>query len=107
MKSFTFIEINFTNWEKHLKEGLILVEFWAEWCSACITQDKIFEEITEELGGNLRIGKVNVSDNRLLAEQFGVRNIPHLVLLKNGETVMQIPGIQNKTHLINQIKKHL
>ncbi|RLD40422.1 MAG: thioredoxin [Bacteroidetes bacterium] len=107
MKNQAFIDINFVNWEKHLKEGVILVDFWAEWCTACIAQDKIYEAIAEEFKGNLRIGKINVSDNRILANKFGVRNIPFLILLKDGKPVMKMPGIQSKAHLINQIKNHI
>ena len=107
MNDPAFIDINFVNWEKHLKEGLILVDFWAEWCTACIAQDTIYKAIAEEFKGQLRIGKINVNDNRMLAEQFGVRNIPYLMLLKDGKPVVQMPGIQSKTYLISQIKKHL
>ena len=107
MKNPAFIDINFMNWEKHLKEGVILVDFWADWCTACIAQDKIYEAVADEFNGNLCIGKINVSDNRILAKQFGVRNIPFLILLKDGKPVMQMPGIQSKTHLISQIKNHI
>ena len=107
MNNPDFIDINFVNWEKHLGEGIILVDFWAEWCTACKAQDKIYTDIFEEFGGELRIGKINVNDNRILAEQFGVRNIPYLLLLKDGKPLMQMPGIQSKPYLISQIKKHL
>ena len=107
MKNPAFIDINFMNWEKHLKEGLILVDFWAEWCTACLAQDKIYEAIADEFKGSLRIGKVNVSDNRIFADKFGVQNIPFLILLKDGKPMIEMPGIQSKIHLIYQIKKHL
>ena len=102
-----FVNINFVNWEKHLNRGLWLVDFWAEWCTACIAQDKVYEELAGMFGDNLHIGKVNVSDNRLLADRFGVRNIPFLMLMSEGNVVMQMPGIQSKDYLINQIKKQL
>ena len=107
MKNPAFIEINFMNWEKHLKTGVILVDFWADWCTACVAQDKIYEAIADEFDGNLRIGKVDVSDNRILADKFGVRNIPFLILLKEGKPMMKMLGIQSKTYLINQIKNHI
>ena len=107
MKNPAFIDINFMNWEKHLTNGVILVDFWAEWCTACIAQDKIYEAIAEEFKETLRIGKINVSDNRILADKFGVQNIPFLILLKDGKPVMKMAGIQSKTYLINQIKNHI
>ncbi len=102
-----FIDINFLNKDEYLQKGLILLDFWAEWCTACIAQDKVYEEIARMFGDKLKIGKINVSDNRMLSDGFGVRNIPYLILLKDGKPVMQMPGIQSKDYLISQIKKHL
>ncbi len=107
MKESTFININFTNWEQHVNQGLILLDFWAPWCSACIAQDKIYNEIAKMFPGKLRIGKIDVSDNRVLANKFGVRNIPFLILFKDGKQVTQMPGIESKEYLISQIKKHI
>jgi thioredoxin 1 len=103
----TFVDINFVNWEKHLNHGLWLVDFWAEWCTACVAQDKVYAVLAEMFGDQLHIGKINVSDNRLLADRFGVRNIPFLLLMKEGKVVLQMPGIQSKEYLINQIKKQI
>ena len=102
-----FVNINFVNWEKELNSGLWLVDFWAEWCTACQVQDKVYEELAGLFGEKLNIGKINVSDNRLLADHFGVRNIPFLILMKGGEIITQMPGIQSKEYLINQIKQQI
>ncbi len=102
-----FVNINFVNWEKKINTGLWLLDFWAEWCTACQAQDKIYAELASLFGDNLSIGKINVSDNRLLADRFGVRNIPFLLLMKEGKIVLQMPGIQSKDYLINQIKQQL
>lgn len=107
MNNPEIININFMNWEKHLKEGVILLDFWADWCTACLAQDEIYTAITKELKGSLRIAKINVSDNRLLAEKFGVQNIPQLILLKNGEELIRIQGVQSKSQLMDQIKNYL
>lgn len=107
MKKDTFININFINWEQHVNHGLILLDFWAPWCSACIAQDKIYDEIALMFPNELHIGKIDVSENRVLADKFGVRNIPFLILLKNGKQILQMPGIENKEYLISQIKKYI
>ena len=107
MEKGKFIEINYVNKDRYLNNGLILLDFWAEWCTACIAQDRVYEEIAGMFGDRLKIGKINVNDNRLLADEYGVRNIPYLMLLKDGKPVMQMPGIQSKEYLISQIKKHI
>jgi len=102
-----FVQINFMNWEQHLQKGLWLVDFWAEWCSACVAHDRVYEEIAGEFGDELYIAKINVNDNRLLADHFGVRNIPFLILMNDGEIILQMPGIQSKAYLVNQIKSQI
>jgi len=103
----SFVQINFMNWQDHLLRGLWLVDFWAEWCTACLAQDKVYEELALLFQDDVKIAKINVSDNRLLADHFGVRNIPFLLLMNDGEIVTQMPGIQSKTYLINQIKNQI
>jgi thioredoxin 1 len=103
----SFVTVNFVNWEQHLNEGLWLVDFWAEWCTACNAQDKIYEEIADQFGGKIKVAKINVSDNRLLADRFGVRNIPYLLLMKEGKIITQMPGIQSKAYLVNQINNQI
>ena len=107
MEKSTFININFINWEQHVNQGLILLDFWAPWCNACVAQDEIYSEIARIFTDELRIGKIDVSDNRVLADKFGVRNIPFLLLFKDGKQVLKMPGIESKEYLISQIKKHI
>lgn len=107
MEKSTFININFVNWEQHVNNGLILLDFWAPWCSACTAQNKIYDEIALLFPEKLKIGKIDVSDNRVLSEKFGVRNIPFLILIKDGKQVMQMSGIESKEYLISQIKKNI
>lgn len=107
MNNPAIIEINFINWEKHLNEGVILLDFWADWCNACVAQDEIFNTIADELKGKLKIGKVNVSENRILAEKFGVQNIPQVILFKSGKEMLRMQGFQDQAQLMNRIKKHI
>lgn len=107
MKNSKFITINFVNWESHINEGLILLDFWAEWCSSCMAQDKIYEELADKYSGKLKIGKIHVGDNRVLSDKFGVRNVPYLILLKNGREIARMPGIESKQYLFGIIDKEI
>ena len=107
MNNDVFVNINYLNWEKETSNGLVLLDFWAEWCSACVAQDKIYKEIKQKFGDKIKIGKIHVGDNRVLSDKFGVRNIPYLILMKNGKRAMQMPGIMSKEYLIGQIEKHI
>lgn len=107
MKEVNFININFVNWEDHINDGLILLDFWAEWCSACVAQDKIYEELAEKYDGKLRVGKIHVGDNRVLSDKFGVRNVPFLILMKNGKEIVRMPGIESKDYLEGLIEKEV
>ena len=106
MKTGSFININFVNWEEHVNDGLILLDFWAEWCSACMAQDKIYEELAEKYE-KLRVGKIHVGDNRVLSDKFGVRNVPFLILMNYREEIARMPGIESKEYLEGLIEKEL
>lgn len=102
-----FVNINYVNFEEHINNGLVLIDFWAEWCTACVAQDKYFDKLKSKFENKISICKLNVSDNRLLSDKFGVRNIPYIILLKNGEEIMRMPGIQDEKYLIGIIEDNL
>lgn len=101
------IEINFTNFDSILANDVVLVDFWAEWCHPCKMQHKILEELTEENQGLFKIASLNVDDNKVISSKLGVRNIPTLILFKNGEEIRRIIGLQSKEMILNQIQHTL
>lgn len=70
----------------------VLVDFWAEWCGPCKMIGPIIDEISSEVEGTAKVGKVNVDNARDLAVKFGVKSIPLLLFFKNGEVKDQIVG---------------
>lgn len=65
----------------------VLVDFWAEWCGPCRMLSPILDDISNEYSGKVKIVKVNVDECNVTASQYGVRGIPTLLLIKNGEVV--------------------
>ncbi|MBC8952122.1 thioredoxin TrxA [Xenorhabdus sp. PB62.4] len=88
-------------------EGLILVDFWAEWCGPCKMIAPILDEISEEYAGKLTIAKLNVDDNPNTAPKYGIRGIPTLILFKNGEVVATKVGALSKTQLKEFLEQYL
>jgi thioredoxin 1 len=93
------------NFSHQTKNKLILVDFWASWCAPCRMMAPVLNEVADELTGNSHVGKVNIEQYKSLAQKFQVRNIPTLILLKNGMEVNRFVGIKNKDFLIQQINK--
>lgn len=76
-----------------------LVDFWAPWCGPCRKMGPILEEISEELAGRLNVYKMNVDENPVIPQSYGVRAIPTMVLISGGDTVEQITGAVSKEEL--------
>ena len=77
----------------------VLVDFWATWCGPCRQIAPMIEELAAENEGSVKVGKVDVDQNRDAAMKYGVMNIPTLILFKNGEPVERFQGVQPKAKL--------
>ncbi|EIM73895.1 thioredoxin [Nitritalea halalkaliphila LW7] len=89
------------------QEGLILVDFYADWCAPCKTMTPILEEVVAETGGKIRLYKVNIDRNPEAARTFGVRSIPHYMLVGKGKILWRKGGYQTKRNLLQQLKGFL
>lgn len=85
----------------------VLVDFWAEWCGPCKMVAPLLDEIVEEQGGKLRLGKINIDDNMELARRFDVMSIPTMILFKNGEPKVRIVGAKGKGQLLQELQAYL
>lgn len=101
------LHLNYPNFDKVVNQAIVLVDFWAEWCSPCKVQDPILDEVAENLQGKVLVAKVNVDDNRTLATKYNIMSIPTLILFKNGEKIHHFSGIQSKEKLTKTIMKYL
>jgi len=91
----TFTDQNFD--QEVLKANKpVLVDFWAPWCGPCQMMGPIIEELAQELEGKALVGKLNVDENPITAQKYGVMSIPTLIIFKGGVIVDQIIGLQSK-----------
>lgn len=91
------VQITDQNFEALVAEGKpVIVDFWATWCGPCQMVGPVIEELAAEYEGRAVIGKCDVDANPDLPGQFGVRNIPTVIFLKNGELVNKIVGANTK-----------
>jgi thioredoxin 1 len=88
-------------------EKPVLVDFWAVWCGPCKVIAPEIEKLAEEKSEELKIGKLNVDDNRDTAIKYGISSIPTLLLFKNGEVVKEIIGIMSKDKILTEISQFL
>ena len=86
---------------------LVVADFWAEWCGPCKTIGPVIDELSKEFEGKATIGKVNIEEQGDLAIQFGVRNIPTILFIKNGEVVYKQVGVVPRATLVDLINKHI
>jgi thioredoxin 1 len=93
------------NFAHKTKKGVVLVDFWADWCMPCKMMAPILNEVAEATDGTATIYKLNVDEQQQVAAQFGIRSIPTMILFKDGKEVERIIGVKSKEAVISSINK--
>ncbi|MEI6142735.1 MAG: thioredoxin, partial [Mariniphaga sp.] len=93
------------NFNQQIKKGIILVDFWAEWCGPCKMMAPVLNELVSELPENKTIGKLDVEQFQSVSATYRVRGIPTMILFKDGKEVNRFVGVKSKDFLLKEINK--
>jgi thioredoxin 1 len=97
------IEFNSDNFNEKIKSGIVVVDVKAEWCRPCATLSPILEQVANDLGENVLIGKLDADKNGDLCSELDVRNLPTLLYYKDGELKQRTVGLKMKKDIIKII----
>jgi len=85
-------EVSASEFNDFYKQGFVLIDFFAEWCTPCLMMSPVIDDLSEQFKGKVRFGKVNVGDSQEIAKKFDVSSIPHFIIFKDGEVAEEITG---------------
>ncbi len=103
MSVITLSKNNF-NEEVLNSEKMVLVDFWASWCGPCRMMSPVIDEVAEEMGDSIKVGKINIDEERDLAIKYDVMSIPTFIVFKNGNEVGRSVGVQDKEEIKAMLK---
>ncbi len=98
-----YIDLTPENFKQVTGSGVSLVDFWAPWCGPCRMVAPVIEELAEEFEGKANICKVNTDEQQDLAVEYGIRSIPTIIFMKDGEIVDQMVGASSKQAFVDKI----
>jgi len=93
------------NFAHKTKNGIVLVDFWADWCMPCKMMAPVLNDVAQATDGTASIYKLNVDEQQQVAARYGIRNIPTMILFKDGKEVERIIGVKPKDYIISSINK--
>jgi len=96
-----------SNFDQEIRNGVTLVDFWAEWCGPCRRIAPIVEQLAGEYEGRATMAKLNVDENPNIPGRFMIRGIPTLLLFKNGQLADTLVGLAPKEDIARMIDRHL
>jgi thioredoxin 1 len=89
------------------KYSFLVVDFWAAWCGPCRMVSPTIEQLATELAGKVVFGKLNVDENPITANTFGIQSIPTIAIFKNGRNIDGFVGVVSKSQMQNRILSHI
>jgi thioredoxin 1 len=101
------IILNDSNFEEETKEGVFLVDFYADWCGPCRIAEPMINELSDEIGMGANVVKVNVDESPETSMKYMIRSIPTFIVLKDGKVVEQMSGLFPKDTLKEKTIKYI
>ena len=99
------INLNVSNFQKEINNGVVLVDFWAAWCMPCKMLAPILNETANEINKKAKIGKLNVDECQIIASKYNVRSIPTMILFKDGKESERFVGVKQKDFLLKKLNE--
>ena len=99
------LTITSENYEKEVlkSDKKVLIDFYADWCGPCKMMSPIIDEIAEEKGEEIKVGKINVDENQDLAMEYDVMSIPTIMIMNNGKVEKTFIGVTDKNEIIEAL----
>ena len=101
------VTLTTSNFTDETAKGVVLVDFWATWCMPCKAMAPVIDEIASQTKGKVKVGKVDIDENKPLARQFGIQAIPTLMIFKDGKQVETLVGMQSKESIVQALSKYV
>jgi thioredoxin 1 len=96
--------IDDSNFEQVIGEGLTIVDFWAPWCQPCLIQGPILEKVAQKVADKAKVCKLNVDENMATPGKFGITGIPTMIIFKEGQPAKQFVGVQDENTLVQAVE---
>lgn len=100
-------DINDSNFQEEVKNGTVVVDFWAAWCGPCKMLGPVISDLSEELNDKAKFVKVNVDENPVTASQYKIASIPTVLVFKEGNIAETLVGFRPKAALKEVLQKHI
>ncbi len=100
-------ELTKKEFDNFIKEKIVVIDFFADWCMPCLMMAPIIDELSEKFRGKIKFGKVNVEDNHELSQKFNVSSIPNLIIFKDGKVADQIIGAMSAEDLEEKLREFI